>query len=210
MYMRIARYRRAPDADLEEMVRRMQSDFVPLIRRQAGFRAYWADDAGDGTGTAVSIFKDKASLEGARRTTLPWTTEKLGRELPDPPTVRAGEVRHHVVAPGWGEGGDGGALPHATIREYGNMSGDPDRVVAMVREHTLPIITAAPGFRCYFTCFDEGEARFGIGVSLFDSREEADRASDRVIAAMREKGIESRPPRVVSGRVRVLATTGGW
>jgi hypothetical protein len=100
MYMRIARYRRAATADLEEMVRRLRSEFIRLITRQAGFRAYWVDDAGDGTGTAVSVFADKATLDAALRTTLPWTAEKLGRELPEPPVVRAGQVQHHSVASG--------------------------------------------------------------------------------------------------------------
>jgi len=80
----------------------------------------------------------------------------------------------------------------------------------MVREHTVPIITGAPGFRCHFTCFDEAVPRLGIGVTLFDRREYAESASERVVAAMREKGIEAKSPKMFSGRVRILATADAW
>ena len=73
----------------------------------------------------------------------------------------------------------------------------------MVREHVFPIFMSAPGFRGYYTFLDEQEVSRGVSASLFDTREHAMAAQERVVAAMREKRIAPNPPSVMAGQTVV-------
>ena len=98
---------------------------------------------------------------------------------------------------------------HCTVREYEGMEGDPERIVAQVRKHTVPIITRSPGFRAHFTFFDERDPHLGVAVVLFTSREEADRSHEQVVAAMRANNIAATPPRTLSGQTAALTMAAG-
>jgi hypothetical protein len=67
------------------------------------------------------------------------------------------------------------------------------------------MITGAPGFRGYYTFLDEREATRGVSVSLYDSREHAMEANERVVSAMRDRRIAPNPPSVLAGQVVIVA-----
>ncbi len=83
--------------------------------------------------------------------------------------------------------------------------GPKDEVLPMVREHVFPVITGAPGFRGYYTFLDERDPGRGVSASLFDTREQAMAAQERVVAAMRDKRIAPNPPSVMAGQAAVVA-----
>ena len=87
----------------------------------------------------------------------------------------------------------------ATVRVWEGV-GPREDVLRWVREHVFLTITGAPGFRGYYTFLDERGPGRGVSASLFDTREHAMAAQERVVAAMRNKRIAPNPPAVMAGQ----------
>ena len=62
MFAAIRRYHTGPDS-IDEVARKVNEGFVPLISDMPGFVAYIALDAGQGEYGTVSLFEDRASAE---------------------------------------------------------------------------------------------------------------------------------------------------
>jgi hypothetical protein len=91
MYAAIRQYNTDPGS-LDEVARRVNEEFVPLISDMQGFVAYFALNAGQGEFGTVSIFEDQQSAEESNRVAEEWVNENLGDLLPTPPNFAAGEV----------------------------------------------------------------------------------------------------------------------
>ena len=87
----------------------------------------------------------------------------------------------------------------AAVRVWEGM-GPQEEVLPWVQEHVFLTITGAPGFRGYYALLDERDAGRGVSASLFDTREHAMAAQERVVAAMRDKRIAPNPPTVMAGQ----------
>ncbi|MBD0275796.1 MAG: hypothetical protein ICV73_28195 [Acetobacteraceae bacterium] len=203
MYITIRRY-----ADkgglMDRLVQPVREGLVPLLKRAPGFKGYCAFASEDGHIVSVSVFDDRQLAARANGQAREWVASNQRDLLPDPPEVIAGEVLLHDVSKLQG----GGAEMFATVRVWEGV-GPKDEVLPMVREHVFPAITGAPGFRGYYTFLDERDAGRGVSASLFDTREHAMAAQERVVAAMRERRIAPNPPRVAAGRVAVAASAEG-
>ena len=90
MFAAIRRYHTDPEA-IEEVVRKVNEGFVPLISGMPGFVVYIALNAGQGEYGTVSVFEDQASAEESNRVAEQWASENLSGLLP-PPEFAAGEV----------------------------------------------------------------------------------------------------------------------
>jgi hypothetical protein len=90
MFAAIRRYHTDPES-IEEVARKVNEDFVPLISDMAGFVVYIALDAGQGEYGTVSVFEDQASAEESNRVAEQWVRENLSGLLPAP-EFAAGEV----------------------------------------------------------------------------------------------------------------------
>jgi hypothetical protein len=92
MHLSIRHYQVDP-ANVEEIIRRVQTTFTPVIRRAPGFVAFYAVDGGEGRITSISIFEDKAGAEAS----VPLAAEHISKHLaglfPAAPQLVAGEVR---------------------------------------------------------------------------------------------------------------------
>ena len=91
MFAAIRRYHTDPDS-LEEVARKVNEGFVPLITEMSGFVAYMALNADQGEYGTVSIFEDQASAEESNRVAEEWVNENVRELLPNPPDYAAGEV----------------------------------------------------------------------------------------------------------------------
>jgi hypothetical protein len=91
MYAAIRQYNTDPDS-VDEVARRVNEEFVPLISDMQGFVAYFALNAGQGEFGTVSVFEDQQSAEESNRVAEEWVNENLGDLLPTPPNFAAGEV----------------------------------------------------------------------------------------------------------------------
>ena len=90
MFAAIRRYHTDPDS-LDEVVRRVNEGFMPLISDMPGFVAYIALNAGQGEYGTVSVFEDQDSAEESNRVAEEWVEENLSQLLPNP-DYAAGEV----------------------------------------------------------------------------------------------------------------------
>jgi hypothetical protein len=56
MHVAIRRYKLNEPGSVDEVLRRVNEGFIPIIEDAPGFLAYYALDSGGGTITAVSVF----------------------------------------------------------------------------------------------------------------------------------------------------------
>ena len=94
MYAVVRRYNGVTDP--EEAGRRVQAEFVGILRDEPGFVAYYWVDAGDGVMLSTSVFQEEPEEAESTKRAAEYVHEKLESLLPNPPQVTAG----HVVASG--------------------------------------------------------------------------------------------------------------
>ncbi len=97
MYAAIRRYN-AYQGSAEELVRRVNAGFIPMISQQPGFIAYYGVDPGDGSIMTVSIFEDKAGADASSRLAQDWIRQNLSSMIKNAPVIVTGEVVMHRVA----------------------------------------------------------------------------------------------------------------
>ncbi|MFF7379361.1 hypothetical protein ACIP4Q_27280 [Streptomyces massasporeus] len=90
MYAVIRRYEGVTEP--AEAGRRVNEEFLPLLREVQGFVAYYWVDAGDGVMVSTSVFQDPSGAEESTRRAKDFVRERLAELLPQPPQVTAGEV----------------------------------------------------------------------------------------------------------------------
>ena len=96
MYASIRRYEGL--SSIDEIVKRVEEGFVPIISKGRGFVAYYLIDAGDGVGATISVFEDQAAAEESNKKAAGWVKENIAPLVPNPPQVTVGEVRVHETA----------------------------------------------------------------------------------------------------------------
>ena len=94
MYVSVRRYEMDPGS-VDELVRRVESGFVPIVSQVPGFVSYTAIDQGDGTVASISVFENKAGAEESNRRAADWVKENLAQMLPNAPQITEGEARVH-------------------------------------------------------------------------------------------------------------------
>ncbi len=87
------RYYRAEPGSVDEVARRVQEGFVPIIRETAGFVSYFvlAPAEREGAIVSVSVFEDRESAEESNRKAEDWVSQNL-RELVVTPEFAAGQI----------------------------------------------------------------------------------------------------------------------
>jgi hypothetical protein len=96
MHVAIRRYQMDP-VSVNEVMRRVNEGFIPIIKDADGFLAYYALNAGAGEIATVSVFEDQAGAEESIRMAADWIRQNLAALLPDPPEITAGEVEAHEL-----------------------------------------------------------------------------------------------------------------
>jgi hypothetical protein len=92
MYVSIRMYEVAPGASMDEIVRRVNEDFIPIISDTPGFIAYYAIKGGCSEVTSVSVFHDQAGAEESNRRAADWVAKNLVQFIAGPPMVVAGDI----------------------------------------------------------------------------------------------------------------------
>ena len=203
MYVTIRKYA-DKGALIEGLVPLVREGFVPLLRRASGFKGYCAFASEDGHVVSVTIFDDRLSALRADDRVREWVVSNLRDLLPNPPEVTEGEALLHDVSKLQSGGGD----MFATVRVYDGVL-PKEEAVRITREHALPLVTGAPGFRGFYAMLDERDASRAVSVSLYDTREHAMAAQERIVATMRDKRFAPNPPIVMAGQVAIVAASEG-
>jgi len=89
MYVTIRRY---ATTSVEELTRRVQAGFVPIIRQAPGYIAYYVIDAGQGVVASISIFETQVQADDATRLAAAWVRQHLFELLAGPPAITSGRV----------------------------------------------------------------------------------------------------------------------
>jgi hypothetical protein len=72
--------------------RRVNEEFVPLIRQIPGLLAYYWIDAGNGVMVSTSVFENEAGAEESIKKAADFVRDNLASLLPNPPQVMSGQV----------------------------------------------------------------------------------------------------------------------
>ena len=96
MYMSIRQYKMDPGS-VDELMRRVEEGFVPIISKAPGFVAYYGLDAGEGLVASVTVFEDEAGAEESNRMAASYIKENLAALLPNAPEIAAGDVKFHKI-----------------------------------------------------------------------------------------------------------------
>jgi len=89
----VGRRYRVDAANIEEITRRTESGFVPIVRQLPGFATYAMLDAGGGTLITLSGFRDEASADRSTQEAASWVKENLAQLVPNAPAVTRSKVR---------------------------------------------------------------------------------------------------------------------
>ncbi|MFJ7336436.1 hypothetical protein ACIQU3_24910 [Streptomyces sp. NPDC101110] len=93
MHAVIRRYEGVTDP--AEAGRRVNEEFLPILRQVPGFVAYYWVDAGGGVMVSTGVFQDSSGAEESTRRAGDFVRDRLAELLPNPPQVTAGEVVAH-------------------------------------------------------------------------------------------------------------------
>jgi hypothetical protein len=82
---------------VEEVTRKVDEEFIPIIKDADGFLAYYVVNVGAGEVATVSVFEDQVGAEESIRMAADWIRQNLAALLPNPPEITAGEVVTHEL-----------------------------------------------------------------------------------------------------------------
>ena len=88
------RYYQADPPSIDEAIRRVQEDFVPLIRDMRGFVSYFilVPSEREQDIVSVSVFEDQQSAEESNRKAAEWVVHNLSELLWPTPEFASGQV----------------------------------------------------------------------------------------------------------------------
>ena len=88
------RYYQADPPSINEVVRRVQEDFVPLIRDMRGFVSYFilVPSERQEDIVSVSVFEDQQSAEESNTKAAEWVVQNLSELLLPTPEFASGQV----------------------------------------------------------------------------------------------------------------------
>jgi len=89
MYGAIRTYR---VTDIEELSRRVNDEFVPLVSDTPGFVAYYVIDGGDGTVSSITICQDREGVEATVARAADWIADRISSLIESGPDIMIGEI----------------------------------------------------------------------------------------------------------------------
>jgi hypothetical protein len=97
MHVSIRRYGLLTREPVEKVMQGVREGFLPIIRDQPGFLAYYVLNSGSGTLTSISIFEHRAGAEKSNRMAEAWVGKNMTNTLPTSPEIIVGEVGAHEL-----------------------------------------------------------------------------------------------------------------
>jgi hypothetical protein len=90
MHAAIRKYR---VTDPDELVRRVEAEFVDRVKGVDGFVGYYVVDGGDGNLASITVGETEAAVEESTSLARDWVGERAAELVEGAPEVTAGEVR---------------------------------------------------------------------------------------------------------------------
>jgi hypothetical protein len=99
MYATVRRYEMGAGSRgagaVQELMRKCEEQFLPVISKVEGFVSYYAVDAGDGRIASISIFESEAGADEGNKAVKHFWKEVLSGLLQANPQVTSGAVLAH-------------------------------------------------------------------------------------------------------------------
>ena len=92
MYVAVRLYK-VKAGSMDEIVRRAQEGFVPLIRQAPGFVAYYGVVTGSDSLFTASIFQDQAGADESTKKAANWIRQNLAEFVQGVPDIFTGDVK---------------------------------------------------------------------------------------------------------------------
>jgi hypothetical protein len=89
----VLRIYKVSPSSVEEIVRRAEEGFVPLISKAPGFVRYSIIDLGNGNLASTSAFETREGAENSVRLAADWIKQNLSALVPNPPEVVAAQIK---------------------------------------------------------------------------------------------------------------------
>jgi len=89
MYISIRKYQ---TTDVEEISRRAEESFLPMLRQLPGFIAFYIVDSGEGWVSSISMFNDRLGAENSTRLAADWLIDNAAGMILAGPEVVMGET----------------------------------------------------------------------------------------------------------------------
>ena len=157
MYGVLRQYKADPGS-IDEIVRRAEAGFVPLISAAPGFVSYMMADLGQQGLLTLSTFDDQAGAEESVRIAAGWVKENLATLLPDAPKVTRGIYPIRQVK-------ESAQFGYGVVRRYTFAPGDVAEIVQRVTAGLVPLLSQAQGFAAY-SVIDAGKRGGGDAERL--------------------------------------------
>lgn len=97
MFVAIRQYGLLTREPIEQVLKGIREGFIPVIKNQPGFVAYYVLDSGNGTITSISIFEHRAGAERSNRLAEEWVGRSMASTLPTSPEIIVGAVLAHEL-----------------------------------------------------------------------------------------------------------------
>lgn len=102
MYSALRKYSIKPNF-MDEVMQRIQGEFLHIISREPGFIAYYAIRVGNNEVLTISVFETKIGAEGSTPIALDWVTKNLAGFVQGEPQTTVGWVFGSSFGPATGE-----------------------------------------------------------------------------------------------------------
>jgi heme-degrading monooxygenase HmoA len=91
MFSAIRRYT-VKQGTVEELIRRVQEGFVPIVRNMPGFRGYYLVNGGQGVLIAISVFDNADGALASNEQAADWVRNNVLDSAAGTPEVLVGDV----------------------------------------------------------------------------------------------------------------------
>jgi hypothetical protein len=191
----VLRHYRLDAKNVNEIVRRVASDGIKIIRAIPGFVSYGIMDAGQGHFITYSVYQSKTAAEESTKKAAAWIKENIASMVPSPPSVSQGEVRLREIKD---------VPKYGVIRRYQVDPKNVDKIVALAKSGFLPLVTHLPGFASY-SLLDAANGTL-VTISGFTSSSGADESTKAAASYIKEHLAPLVPnaPEVTSGEVKLV------
>ena len=102
MYSALRKYSIKPNF-MDEVMQRIQGEFLHIISREPGFIAYYAMRVGNNEILTISVFETKIGAEGSTQLALDWVIKNLAGFVQGEPQTTLGWVFGSSFGPATGE-----------------------------------------------------------------------------------------------------------
>lgn len=190
----VIRQIKAQSGAKDQIARRIELGFVPILTAAAGFVSYTVVDIGNDDLLTVSVFDDKAEADRVGQAATGWAIENLGPLVQGPPQVTVGEIKVRTV---------GSGQPRIGVMRRYQVTDQTkvDEILRRADKELAPLIKQALGFSVY-TVVDAGNGVI-VSLSIFESEagaEESTRLGAGWVKDNLAQYVEG-PPVVTTGQI---------